>query len=1095
MHPELLARLTYALARGGRAPVPPQRPGGALGALRHSTASVPLKAFARPSYAHGGRIDGPRYIQRPDYSVLHPRAFLYEGGDAGEDGDSEGYGSDAGYGGDGGYGGPGEGSHGGPGTGVGDASGGSSESQGNDPGMGADGGTEGTGGYGGGESGSPGAGENASSDSSASAGSSDPGQDASGATEGTGGYGGGETGSPGLGGGVGIGGGYGSDGAEAGGYGSESSDSGASGGLSDVGFGQDGYGGYGGYGIGAGMDGVGQGPGYGAGNEDPEGPGGTTGYGGGFGQFGSEAAGVSGTASGSLEGMLGAGVAGLGYGPGYGAAQDESAYGDVSAGLYGDVADIGFAGPAAALGINGPLGTDQKDESRLGVTDETAPGLASGFLSGLNPTSTEAQFAEQQAMRDAFLGPTNATPSSAPPSALSSAVNAVTDAVSRGWDTANQMARSADAALSDVASRGIAGMVGAALDRAADPVAQPDQREQSVVGFLGTPQATQLGTMTGFETPAETAQPSYAPDRAPAVDPDRMQRDVETAPEIAAPEYGPQMPAEMQRDVAALFSTDPMTPSTTSAAMRSGLPGGLMTGVTMAEARNVNPEVAQTEEIAAPVADHPAIPDRHALFSNQIPDAHQMALGRAVHGMHPGVHALAEAIYGEARNQPFAGQVAVANAVANRAATNYNHYGTDLEDQVYADKQFSFVDDHNLQAVDRAQVQNLPGWQEAVAIANAVARNQVPDNTYGATSYRGIDRSGQHLGHQIGRTTAEIADHSFGLVGRDQAVTGRVAHGPAPGSLAELTGPRDTEVASAVAPSVSAALGALGFGQTTGRAMNDPTSLQDDRAQTFGMRSLSSVEAERDPFEAAPQTSRQTASLATATALADRQRSVDEDRPTPEMERALDQMLSSVPGYMTGFSPIGPPAPGPHPNKNIGPIDLDERAPPSTALSYASPFAVNRDVVDEAPTTGFHRGVMNAVAGLGLNAVSPGLAMANTVSGLVGGPTAGGFLGKNSSPANLGDGRTGTGEGEDARLLQLVAAAHENAKEAPGASADRPPAPAAPQGALALAHHVLNRRYVAPRGDPYSYGSRAEHAFFARRGGAVKGALARAAGC
>jgi N-acetylmuramoyl-L-alanine amidase len=78
---------------------------------------------------------------------------------------------------------------------------------------------------------------------------------------------------------------------------------------------------------------------------------------------------------------------------------------------------------------------------------------------------------------------------------------------------------------------------------------------------------------------------------------------------------------------------------------------------------------------------------------------------------------LAEAVYFEARGEPIEGQLAVAEVVLNRAASE--EYPRSICEVVMQPAQFSFVRDGRLPDIDRGS----DGWRKAVAVAHIAAEH------------------------------------------------------------------------------------------------------------------------------------------------------------------------------------------------------------------------------------------------------------------------------------------------------------------------------------------------------------------------------------
>lgn len=99
---------------------------------------------------------------------------------------------------------------------------------------------------------------------------------------------------------------------------------------------------------------------------------------------------------------------------------------------------------------------------------------------------------------------------------------------------------------------------------------------------------------------------------------------------------------------------------------------------------------------------------------------------------------LATMIYGEARGEPYEGQVAVAYTAVNRARNR------SVCDVVLAPKQYSiFNDNPSLRAAamnldvepNHKNYVDQQAWPKVVEVARAVFRKKVEDPTYGSTHY------------------------------------------------------------------------------------------------------------------------------------------------------------------------------------------------------------------------------------------------------------------------------------------------------------------------------------------------------------------------
>jgi len=112
---------------------------------------------------------------------------------------------------------------------------------------------------------------------------------------------------------------------------------------------------------------------------------------------------------------------------------------------------------------------------------------------------------------------------------------------------------------------------------------------------------------------------------------------------------------------------------------------------------------------------------------------------------------LAVAIYYESRNQPTAGQFAVAHVILNRMASP--RYPATACNVIYQDGQFSFVLDGS-----RSTFNDPQAWGKALRIAKAA--QLVPDTTRGATHYHASGSRGAYW-KRHDRLVARIGDHLF----------------------------------------------------------------------------------------------------------------------------------------------------------------------------------------------------------------------------------------------------------------------------------------------------------------------------------------------
>lgn len=128
--------------------------------------------------------------------------------------------------------------------------------------------------------------------------------------------------------------------------------------------------------------------------------------------------------------------------------------------------------------------------------------------------------------------------------------------------------------------------------------------------------------------------------------------------------------------------------------------------------------------------------------------------------------ALAQTVYGEARNQSFQGQLAVAYVVVNRFISNPARFGRSIFEVAHARLQFSCwnSNDPNLSRISRISY----GDQEflvALEAAAAALSGRVADPTHGADHYHTLDAPKgvpwPPSWAAAMRKTVEIGDHVF----------------------------------------------------------------------------------------------------------------------------------------------------------------------------------------------------------------------------------------------------------------------------------------------------------------------------------------------
>jgi N-acetylmuramoyl-L-alanine amidase len=123
---------------------------------------------------------------------------------------------------------------------------------------------------------------------------------------------------------------------------------------------------------------------------------------------------------------------------------------------------------------------------------------------------------------------------------------------------------------------------------------------------------------------------------------------------------------------------------------------------------------------------------------------------------------LRRTVYGEARGQPFRGQIAVAWVVLNRARhPSITWWGEGIAGVCLKAKQFSCwnPDDPNSPLV-RAANDNMPSFIKATAAAALVLSGEMPDPTQSATHYHAdsIPRPPWTVG---AKQTVTIGNHIF----------------------------------------------------------------------------------------------------------------------------------------------------------------------------------------------------------------------------------------------------------------------------------------------------------------------------------------------
>lgn len=121
--------------------------------------------------------------------------------------------------------------------------------------------------------------------------------------------------------------------------------------------------------------------------------------------------------------------------------------------------------------------------------------------------------------------------------------------------------------------------------------------------------------------------------------------------------------------------------------------------------------------------------------------------------------ALARTVYGEARGEPFEGQVGVAWVVKNRASKP-GWWGRTIEEVCFRAKQFSCwnPDDPNLRVI-HAATPNVESYLRAMGVAALVMSGNLPDPTRGATHYHHVGI--KPLWSEKMRETVTIGHHKF----------------------------------------------------------------------------------------------------------------------------------------------------------------------------------------------------------------------------------------------------------------------------------------------------------------------------------------------
>jgi len=120
---------------------------------------------------------------------------------------------------------------------------------------------------------------------------------------------------------------------------------------------------------------------------------------------------------------------------------------------------------------------------------------------------------------------------------------------------------------------------------------------------------------------------------------------------------------------------------------------------------------------------------------------------------------LAKTIWGEARGEPLAGKVAVANVIINRADKG-GWWGSTIEDVCLKDQQFSCWNefDPNFKKL-RVINKKDPAFRDCLMIAEMADKNLLNDVTDGATHYHAIGADPWWSRDQT--PVATIGNHAF----------------------------------------------------------------------------------------------------------------------------------------------------------------------------------------------------------------------------------------------------------------------------------------------------------------------------------------------
>ncbi len=119
---------------------------------------------------------------------------------------------------------------------------------------------------------------------------------------------------------------------------------------------------------------------------------------------------------------------------------------------------------------------------------------------------------------------------------------------------------------------------------------------------------------------------------------------------------------------------------------------------------------------------------------------------------------LAGTIYGEARNQEYAGKVGVGLVVRTRVRYP-GWWGRNWREVILSPHQFSCWSDHNRDAIMQAMAENSSDWQSCMNIARQVYLGEIEDKIGAPTHYCRFD---VHPAWRIKlKFLCQIEDHVF----------------------------------------------------------------------------------------------------------------------------------------------------------------------------------------------------------------------------------------------------------------------------------------------------------------------------------------------